>query len=106
MNILRQDSLTFTAAGSQILQLNHGLNAEVAPSAIFVRTLSTVGVTVKGYAGPDDASGIALKGIDVVNLEKVDSVNAAGEYGFIVAGFEKVEIAVSGACTIVVRTTT
>lgn len=102
MRIINHEVWEVTGSGNKIIKLNDGKQGDTISSELYLTPLANCTVVVKGYS--DDAdTGRILKCIDIANLEKKDSVSAAGTYCYMVSPFTKVEIAVTGTADVIIE---
>ena len=103
MLIHNLETWSVTSAGEKNIKLVNNSTGDRVVSVMYINPLSDCDITVKGFVSDDDTSGIELKCVDIANLSKVDAIESAGNYMFVVEPYYKVNISVSGTADILIK---
>lgn len=102
MKIISNSKHTVSNGEVLTLTLNKGNQGDVSVSETYIRTLSNIGFTVKGFL-KDDANGVACKVLDIANYSIVSTVTNAGIYQVLSAPYQKLEITFGGSGDVVIE---
>lgn len=103
MIIQNYDLWSVTETGEKKIRLVRNDNGNRVISTLYLNPQADCSITVKGYVDEEDTVGVALKCVDIANLEKKDSITAKGTYLFVVEPYCKLTISVTGTADIGVK---
>ena len=103
MLIQRLETWSVSGSGEKKIKLINNLTGDRVVSVMYINPLSDCEITVTGYVSEDDATGVALKSVDIANLSKCDTIENAGNYMLIVEPYYKVKLEVDGTADIIIK---
>lgn len=103
MRIIDCEKWQVASSGTREIVFTSNKSGDNVASEFYVNPLSDCAIAVKGYVSPDDTTGIALKCVDIANMEKKNSITSAGDYLFMVGSFYKVSLSVTGTADIILK---
>ncbi len=103
MRIIKTEKWEVEDSGEKTIIFTENKPGDTVASELYINPLDDCSIAVTGYVDKADDTGITLKCVDIAGLEKKDEVTEAGNYLYMVSSYQKVEIAVTGTATILLK---